>query len=202
MVSSHTATSSSPAHLRRHRLVLGGVGEPQQQEAPLDQSILRGDLPAESARRERAERVLRVRAALRAEAARNATIGISRRHWWWPWSLSRDAPQNLPAHLPWEADLGHLKRNIALEQWRNSVHHRPLDREGAPADYPAGTGGPALPAASAGSNAMPSDKSEPLKEDNRLMVRLSGSDYSGLSQKISTTKVRGCAGRQDAGPAS
>ncbi len=81
----------------------------------MDQSILRGDLPDECARRERVERFLRVRAALRAEAARSATIDVSRRHWWWPWSLSRDAPQNLPDHLPREADLGHPKRNTALE---------------------------------------------------------------------------------------
>jgi hypothetical protein len=166
----------------------------------VDQSILRGDLPAESARRERAERVLRVRAALRAEAARNATIGISRRHWWWPWSLSREAPQNLPAHLPWEADLGHLKRNIASEQCHNSVHHRRQGNEGARPDYPAGADGPA-PAASTAGNAIPSDKPEPPREDNGFMIRLAGTDYSSLSQKISTTKVPACAGRQDAGPA-
>jgi hypothetical protein len=132
----------------------------------MDGPILRSDLPAEFARRERAERVLRVRAALRAEAARSATIGVSCRHWWWPWSLSRDAPQNLPEHLPWEADLGHLKRNIASEQSKNSVHHRPHDREGARPDYPAGTDGPAPPAAATASSPMPSDKPEPPRQDN------------------------------------
>jgi hypothetical protein len=136
----------------------------------MDQSILRGDLPAEFARRDRAERVLRVRAALRAEAARSATIGISRRHWWWPWSLLRDAPRNLPAHLPWEADLGYLKRNIALEQPKNSVHHRPQDREGARLDYPAGANGPAPSAASTASSATPSDKPEPPREDRICLV--------------------------------
>jgi hypothetical protein len=44
----------------------------------MDQSILRGDLSTEFARRERAERFLRVRAALRAEAARSATIDVLR----------------------------------------------------------------------------------------------------------------------------
>jgi len=136
----------------------------------MDQSILRGDLPAEFARRERAERFLRVRAALRVEAARSATIGVPRRHWWWPWSLPRDAPQNLPGHLPWEADLGHLKRNTALEQSKNSVHHRPQDREGARPDYPAGANGPAPPAASTASSATPLDKLEPQTEDKLCLV--------------------------------
>jgi hypothetical protein len=86
----------------------------------MDQSTSRRDFQDEFARQQRAGRYFRIREALRAEAARSATIGIARRHWWWPWSLMRDAPQNFPKYLPWEADLGHVKRNphrdIASEQ--------------------------------------------------------------------------------------
>jgi hypothetical protein len=81
----------------------------------MDQSLMRRDPPSEFARRERAGRYLRVRAALRVVATRSATISVSRRHSWWPWSLLRDAPQNLPEHLPWEPDLGHLTRNTTLD---------------------------------------------------------------------------------------
>jgi hypothetical protein len=167
----------------------------------MDRSILRSDLRAEFARRERAERVLRIRAALRAEAARSATIGISCRHWWWPWSLSRDAPQNLPEHLPWEADLGHLKRDTASKQSKNSVHHRPHDREGTRPDYPAGTDDPAPPEASTASSAVPSDKLEPPRQHNGFVTHAADTHYSGLQQKTSTTKVPACAGRLNAGPA-
>lgn len=136
----------------------------------MDQSILRGDLSTEFARRERAERFLRVRAALRAEAARSATIDVLRRHWWWPWSLLRNAPQNPLEHLPGDGDPGHLEGNIAPEQSKNSVHHQPQDREGARPDYPARANGPARLAASTASNAGPSNQPRPPKEDKICLV--------------------------------
>jgi len=107
----------------------------------MNQSLPRRDFQDEFARRERAGRYLRVREALRAEAARSATIGVASRRWWWPWSLLRDAPQNLPDHLPWEADLGHLKRDLngdkASVPSKDSAYHRTQDVAGGRPDCPA-----------------------------------------------------------------
>jgi|ERR1700688_984261 len=134
------------------------------------ESLMRGDLSTEFARRERAERFLRVRAALRAEAARSATIGVSRRHWWWPWSQLRDEPENLQEHLPWDGDRGHLEGNIALEQSINSVHHQPQDREVARPDYPVGAARPTPVAAPKAGSTTPSNEPGPPRKGKICLV--------------------------------
>ena len=79
------------------------------------QSLKMDNHSTEFARRARADRVLRVRAALRAEAVRSATIGISRWRWWWPWSQVHDDLQNLAEHFPGNREPDHLEEDVARD---------------------------------------------------------------------------------------